>query len=285
MKHALKGYLIEKFGNMGAAYTCRRLVEEASRGGISLSLIGVRDCVVGPEGIVNRGTILEDCDCVINRYKCGMIKDAVNALGLRSYNPLGLFDRYVNKALQLPAVDASLLAIPDYRLATTDTPFDELVAALGLPFVAKGLESSMGREIFLISNRDDYQLLSTTFDSAKEFLFQRFVADSRGRDLRLFMIRGEAVAAMTRSASTDFRANVALGARVEKVAVNGRLSEIAAMIWCSTGLDFAGIDLLFGPDDYYFCELNVMPGLEGIEAASGVNVAGAIVSMINNDFR
>ena len=56
-------------------------------------------------------------------------------------------------------------------------------------------------------------------------------------------------------------------------------------IYEQTGLDFLGIDLLFGKDKPYFCEINVMPGIEGMERATGVNVAGAIMDTIIGDFQ
>ena len=56
-------------------------------------------------------------------------------------------------------------------------------------------------------------------------------------------------------------------------------------IYEQTGLDFLGIDLLFGKDKPYFCEINVMPGIEGMERATGVNVAGAIIDTILGDFK
>ena len=59
---------------------------------------------------------------------------------------------------------------------------------------------------------------------------------------------------------------------------------IAADIYEQTGLDFLGIDLLFGREKPYFCEINVMPGLEGIEKASGINVAAKVMETIRSDF-
>lgn len=82
----------------------------------------------------------------------------------------------------------------------------------------------------------------------------------------------------------DFRANVALGASVEPYPVTSGIRTIAADIYEQTGLDFLGIDLLFGREKPYFCEINVMPGLEGIEKASGINVAGKIIETIQSDF-
>ena len=81
------------------------------------------------------------------------------------------------------------------------------------------------------------------------------------------------------SISEEFSANyLETGLKTENIRQIGR------DIYEQTRLDFLGIDLLFGEDKPYFCEINVMPGLEGIEKASGVNVAGKMMDMIYGDF-
>ena len=97
-------------------------------------------------------------------------------------------------------------------------------------------------------------------------------------------VEGKVVACMQRKSQGDFRANVALGASVEPFEITPQIRQIAKDIYNQTGLDFLGIDLLFGKDKPYFCEINVMPGIEGIETATGVNVAKRIMETIHNDF-
>ena len=89
---------------------------------------------------------------------------------------------------------------------------------------------------------------------------------------------------MTREAVQGFKANVALGAGVRPYPIDDHIRQTAKDIYAQTGLDFLGIDLLFGKDKPYFCEINVMPGIEGMERATGVNVAGAIIETILGDF-
>ena len=111
-----------------------------------------------------------------------------------------------------------------------------------------------------------------------------FGATSIGRDLRFYSIRGKVVACMVRKSQGDFRANVALGAEVEAHEIAPNLCKIAESIYKQTQLDFLGVDLLFGEDKPYFCEINVMPGIEGIEKASKMNIARCIIETIKGDF-
>ena len=280
---SLSGYIIEKYNRMTNAYTCNRLVEEAKKLDIDLRIIGIHDTSVGADGIENSGELLEKRDFVIHRYKWGKLKSRINQLCTRSYNPMDAYDIYINKFEQVSRLVSEAFIMPKYVLATSKYPYEKLADRLSEPFVAKGLESSMGAEIFLIQNRGDYDALQK-YGEAKEWLFEEFVSTSVGRDIRFYSIRGEVAACMTRISGGDFRANVALGAQVRPYEVTPAIRKIAGDIYEQTGLDFLGIDLMFGEDKPYFCEINVMPGIEGIEKATGVNVARKIIETIRGDF-
>jgi RimK family alpha-L-glutamate ligase len=280
----LSGYIIEKYNCMAGSYTCHRLVDEAKQLGVELKIIGVNDCFIADAGVVNRDYALQDVDFVINRYKWGRVKDVLNSLARKAYNGLTPFNVYVNKYEQIKHLRSDEFFIPKYILGTSSLSYSDLASELRVPFVAKGLESSMGREVMLIRNDADFALLRQ-YPLDKEWLFEEFIAESYGRDLRLFCIRGKAVACMMRQSDADFRANVALGADVKAVAIDSRLEQIARDVYEQTGLDFVGVDLLFGKQGYYLCEINVMPGLEGIEKASGVNIAKEILCMIVGDLQ
>lgn len=280
----LSGYLIEKYNNMASAYTCRRLSEEAQKQNIDLQMIGVHDTYVNPQGCYNLNTKLADRDFVLNRYKFGKIKDTLNSLGKRSYNNIKALNTYINKLEQLKNISFNNIKKPAYISGFADLPFEIPAEKLKLPFVAKGLESSMGQEIFLIKNENDYNTLLRSFPTSKEWIFQEFISESYGHDMRLFCVRGEVIAAMERSSASDFRANVALGASVKPIKIIPEFQNIAGKIYNQTGLDFVGLDLLYGKDAPYFCEINVTAGIQGIEEACGLNIAGAIIGLVKGDF-
>lgn len=281
---ALKGYLIEKYNNMADAYTCYRLIEEAEKAGIDLKITGVEDTVFSDGYLFNDGIRLEECDFIINRYKYGKIKDEINNLARKTYNDISLFNIYIDKYEQLLRIKSEVFKVPEYILADADYEYEKIKESFGTPFIAKGLESSMGREIFLIKNKEDYKKLTEDYEKDKKWLFEEFIASSYGKDLRFFLLRGEVIACMKRESAADFRANVALGASVEKYEINEEIKKIGRDIYECTGLDYLGVDLLFGEYSLYFCEINVMPGLKGIEESSGKNIAGEIIKMIKGDF-
>lgn len=281
---ALHGYLIERYNNMADSYTCYRLIEEAKAMGIVLQLVGIEDTYIQDGILFNSGRVMHSCDFVINRYKTGKLRKQINELAKRTYNPSDAFANYINKYEQVRTLHSDAFIIPQYILSTTSCGYKTLVSHLGTPFVAKGLESSMGREIFLIKSKEDLTSIQKKFGNTKEWLFEEFIVESKGIDIRLFAIRDTAIAAMIRKSDDDFRANVALGASVESFELTPTLQQIVKDIYATTHLDFVGIDLLFGKDKFYLCEINVMPGLEGIEKASGINISRHIIETIKKDF-
>ena len=134
----IRGYIIEKYNTMTNAYTCNRLVQEASALDMNLQIVGIHDTAVSPHGVINHGKILEPVDFVINRYKWGREKDAINALATRSYNPLTAYNIYINKFEQVRRLHSKAFLIPKYLLGTSRLPFSSIVEQLGLPFVGKG---------------------------------------------------------------------------------------------------------------------------------------------------
>ena len=280
----ISGYILEKYNNMDGAYTCHRLIEEAKYLNIDVDIIGVCDSCITEQCVINKRFQLSSRDFIINRYKWGKVKDELNHYASNSYNNLSLFNYYVNKYKQVKNIHSALFAKPKYYLSTSTFPYDFLVSQLKSPFIAKGLENSMGREILMIKNNEDYLSLRIKYPIEKEWLFEEYIETSHGRDLRLYSIRGEAIACIMRASQNDFRANVALGATVSSIHIDACLQQIARDIYEQTKLDFVGIDLLFGRDCYYFCEINVMPGLEGVEKATGINIAKEMMVMIKKDF-
>jgi ribosomal protein S6--L-glutamate ligase len=115
-------------------------------------------------------------------------------------------------------------------------------------------------------------------------LIQQFVKESRGRDVRALVVGNRVVAAMRRiAADGEFRSNVHRGGRCEEIRLEPEYERVAVHAAQVMGLRVAGIDLLEGRDGPILVEVNASPGLEGIEAATGVDVAGEIVRLLEEE--
>jgi len=113
-------------------------------------------------------------------------------------------------------------------------------------------------------------------------LVQEYIEESHGKDIRALVVGGKVVACMRRRANGDeFRSNFHLGGSVEKVEIDPDFEKIAIKAARILGLEIAGVDLLESERGALVLEVNSSPGLEGIEKASQVNVAGAVSERLN----
>jgi len=154
----------------------------------------------------------------------------------------------------------------------------------GAPVVIKLLEGTQGIGVILAPEVKIAESIIETLQSTRQnVLIQRFVAESKGRDIRALVVGDRVVAAMRRTAQGDeFRSNVHRGGTVERVELTADYEEVAVRSAQIMGLKVAGVDMLEGADGPLVMEVNSSPGLEGIEAATQLDVAGAIVDYIAN---
>lgn len=149
----------------------------------------------------------------------------------------------------------------------------------GAPVILKILEGTQGLGVVLAESAKTAEAVFETLHAAgQKVLIQRFVAESRGKDIRAFVVGGRVVAAMRRMATGDeFRANVHRGGRVEPLVLLPDHEQIAVRAAQILGLHVAGVDLLESDDGPQVMEVNASPGLEGIETATGRDVAGEMI--------
>ena len=154
----------------------------------------------------------------------------------------------------------------------------------GAPVVIKLLEGTQGIGVILAPDTKVAEAIIETLQSTKQnVLIQRFVAESKGRDIRALVVGDRVVAAMRRVAQgEEFRSNVHRGGRVEAVELDPDYEEAAVRSAQIMGLRVAGVDMLESDDGPSVMEVNSSPGLEGIETATKLDVAGAIIDYIDN---
>jgi len=113
------------------------------------------------------------------------------------------------------------------------------------------------------------------------FLVQEFIGEAEGADLRCFVVGDQVVAAMRRQAAEgDFRSNLHLGGTAEAAIATAQEQDVAVRSARALGLEVAGVDLIRSKRGPLVLEVNSTPGLEGVEAACGVDVAGAIITRL-----
>ena len=160
-----------------------------------------------------------------------------------------------------------------------------IAAVGGVPVVLKTLEGSQGTGVILAETaRLAESVVETLLTERKGVLVQQFVGESRGRDLRVVVVGGRVIAAMERRAAPDeFRSNVHRGGRTEKATLTAELGRLAERAADVLGLGFAGVDLIVSRRGPLVLEVNSSPGLEGIERATGADIATPVIEHLERE--
>lgn len=203
-------------------------------------------------------------------------------LGVLIYNNAETIEMVRDKLHTHQVLAESGLPTPDTMLAKFPVDIDLIESTIGFPVVVKTINGALGLGVFLIENQRAFKELMDLIGQTNpniQLIFQKFVASSKGRDLRLFTVDGEVIASMERRAKEgDFKANYSMGGTVHKFDADAESVELAKRTVAALNIQIGGIDLLFKEGGgYTICEANTFPGFKGLEKASGVNVARKIL--------
>jgi ribosomal protein S6--L-glutamate ligase len=241
-----------------------------------------------------KGRALGDYDAVIPRI--GASVTFYGTAVLRQFEMGGVFTPNSSDAI-LRARDKlrclQLLAREKIGLPATvfgDNPDDtaDLLTLLGKPpHVIKLNEGAQGQGVLLADTQAVSQSVIEAFRGLyANFLVQEFIREAKGADIRCFVVGGKVVAAMRRQAQDgEFRSNLHRGGTAAKVELSASEVDVALRCARTIGLNVAGVDLLRSRRGPLVLEVNSSPGLEGIEAATGVDVAGEIVDYLERRVR
>lgn len=209
--------------------------------------------------------------------------------GLRLFNSARAVEMCDNKILTAMALDAAKVPTP----VTFFSPktfeglgynklsfFDAAEKVLGYPMVLKEAYGSFGQQVYLAHDRAEAERIIARM-GYKDFIMQQFIASSRGRDIRVNVVGGKVIACMLRYNDHDFRSNISNGGSMKACTVTP-LQEQAALDACAAlGLDFAGVDVMFGENDTpIICEVNSNPHFKSTLQATGVDLSRHIMQHI-----
>ena len=154
----------------------------------------------------------------------------------------------------------------------------------GPPLVVKLLQGSQGVGVVLVESKSAARSVIDAFRQVEaNILIQEYIKEAKGRDIRCMVVGDRVVAAMERvSDGTEFRANLHQGGSVHEVDLATTEIEYARMATKAHGLESAGVDILRSDRGPLVLEVNSSPGFEGIETATGVDIAGLMVDHIEN---
>jgi len=271
-------------------YSSRRLKEAAvARGHKMVALnamkLGIQLDGTGPS-MVQNDKLLSNYDAVIPRI--GASITFYGTAVVRQFEQMGVYTLNPSHAISVSRDKLrSLQILSRYKLGMPSTAFvndrKSILAAInrvgGAPVIIKMLEGTQGIGVILADTTKIAEAIVETLQSTKQnVIIQKFVAESKGKDVRAFVIGDRVVAAMRRSAvGTEFRSNVHRGGTTEAITLPPEYEATAVRAAQILGLRVAGVDMLEGATGPQIMEVNSSPGLEGIEGATGLDIAGEVI--------
>ncbi len=279
-------------------YSTRRLVEAGEAAGHQMDVIDTLRCYMSmasnkPE-IHYRGRTLEGYDAVIPRI--GASITFYGTAVLRQFEMMGVFpvnesvaisrSRDKLRSLQLLARRGLGLPVTGFAHSPDDIP-DLINMVGGAPLVIKLLEGTQGIGVVLAETRKAAESVIEAFMGLDvSIMVQEYIKEAGGADVRCFVVNGKVIAAMKRQAKEgEFRSNLHRGGSASLVRITPAERATAVRAARIMGLNVAGVDILRGNHGPLVLEVNSSPGLEGIETATGKDVASMVMRFIEREAR
>jgi len=278
-------------------YSHRRIVEAAETRGHEIEVINTlhvhMNITSSKPTLWRGGRKLPHYDAVIPRIGASITHYGLAVL--RQFEVQGVFplnesvaigrSRDKLRALQLLARDG--IDLPVTAFAHGPRRAEDVIKEVGTPCVIKLLEGTQGRGVILAETAASAKSIIEAFSAANmNILAQEFIKDAGGIDLRALVVGGEVVASMKRSCRRgEFRANLHRGGKAEPVDISEDERRIAIRSAEVLGLNVAGVDMLRSSRGPLVIEVNSSPGIEGMEQASGADVAGAMIAFLERHAR
>ncbi len=277
-------------------YSHKRLVEAAEERGHEIDIINTLRCYMNiasrrPE-IYHNGEKLDGYDAVIPRI--GASVTFYGMAVLRQFEMMGVYplnesvaigrSRDKLRSMQLLARDG--VGLPVTTFAHDPKQTEEVLAlAGGAPLVIKLLEGTQGLGVVLAdTDRSAKSVIEAFRATGTNILIQEFIKEAGGTDIRAIVIGGRVIAAMKRTgAEGEFRSNLHRGGSAELIKLSPEERSTAVRAAKSMGLNACGVDMLRANHGAVVMEVNSSPGLEGVEKATGLDVAGKMIEFIEKN--
>jgi ribosomal protein S6--L-glutamate ligase len=273
-----------------ASYSVQRIKEAGSALDHRIRILNPQNFIVaiaeGKPELYYKDKKLQLPDAVIPRIAANITFFGTSVL--RQFEQMGVFTVNTSHSV-LTSRDKlrALQVLSRHNIGVTPTEIVHDLAAIGksierlggAPVVIKTVQGTQGTGVMLAETPKSAEAIVEALQGAQQnVLIQKFVSESRGRDIRAFVVGGKVVAAMRRTAVGDeFRSNVHRGGKTEGLRLTKDFERTAIRAAQVLGLRIAGVDLLETHDGPQVMEVNSSPGLEGIEKATGVDIARAII--------
>lgn len=295
-KSGLKIALLASNPNL---YSNKRLIEAGTARGHEMVFLNVEHSYMkldanSPEIRYRGGNILNEFDAIIPRikpavtfYGCALIRQFDN-LGVYCLNTAEAITQSRDKlfASQLFAKHDIHIPITGFAKSPLDTK-DLIRMVNGAPLIIKLLESTQGKGVVLAETNKAAESVINAFKSVQtNILVQEFIKEANGQDIRCFVVNGKVVASIQRQAEKgEFRANIHQGGKASVIRITAEEKKLALKAAKVLNLAVAGVDIIRSNKGPLLLEVNSSPGLEGIENATGKDIANDMIMAIERKLK
>jgi ribosomal protein S6--L-glutamate ligase len=275
-------------------FSTRRLMEEALKAGHECVVVdhSLCDLIIEQEGpsILYKGHKLEGIDAIIPRI--GASVTFYGTAVVRQFELMGAISAVTSQAIvrsrdklrSLQILSKNGLGMPKTAFTNFSKGGEKQLIELvsGAPVIIKLLEGTQGLGVVLAETKKAAQSVVEAFHGLKaRIIVQEYIKEAKGADIRAFVVNGKVVGAMKRQgAEGEFRSNLHRGGMASVIKLSRAEKQAALNAAKALGLDVAGVDLLQSDRGPLILEVNSSPGLEGIEGATGINVAAEIIKFV-----
>ena len=277
-------------------YSTRRLVEAAKAREHTVRVVDTLHCYMNisslEPSVHYKGERLEDFDAVIPRigasitfYGAAVLRQ-FEMMGVYSLNESVAISRARDKLRSLQLLSRKGVGLPVTGFAHSPDDIQDVIRIVGgAPLVIKLLEGTQGIGVVLAETKKAAESVIEAFMGlTANIMVQEFIKEAGGSDIRCFVVGGKVVAAMKRTAKEgEFRSNLHRGGTAEVIKLTPEERSTAVRAANIVGLNVAGVDILRSNHGPVVMEVNSSPGLEGIEKATGKDIAGMIIEFIEKN--
>lgn len=279
-------------------YSTRRLVEAARNRGHKVEVLNTLRLTIGLDHgqpqLFYHGKNLKVPDAVIPRIGTSITRYGTAVV--RQFEQMDVFTPNTaagignsrDKLRSLQILSRHDVGIPETAYVDDKRDVEDALRRVGgAPVIIKLLEGTQGVGVILADKLEIAKAIVETLHSTKQqVLIQKFVAESKGKDVRAFVIGDRVVAAIRRTAQgQEFRSNVHRGGVAEAIDLDPVYAEAAVRAAQIMGLRVCGVDMLEAKSGPQIMEVNSSPGLEGIEGATGLDIAGEVIDYIAGEVK
>ena len=275
-------------------FSTQRLIEEIQKAGHEAMVVdhSLCDLIIEQEGpsIIYKGQRLEGVDAIIPRI--GASVTFYGTAVVRQFELMGAFSAVTSQAIvrsrdklrSLQILSKNGLGMPKTAFTNFSKGGEKqlIEQVSGAPVIIKLLEGTQGLGVVLAETKKAAQSVVEAFHGLKaRIIVQEYIKEAKGSDIRAFVVNGKVVGAMKRQgAEGEFRSNLHRGGVATVIKLSRAEKQAALNAAKALGLDVAGVDMLQSLRGPLILEVNSSPGLEGIEGATGVNVAAEIIKFV-----